>query len=337
MPYCHDFVKEFTREQKIEKPKKIFKTPLEKYKFMESIYDKELVYPEEVIQANEYNIQKNKERKEKEEQRLKELEEEKEKQQQAEEEMEKKEKEAKESKDQKDIKKKEDTINENKDINKEEEKENNEQEENNEMKIEEEKEKEYKPYDPRLYDYDNMELVDFGEESYNKLIEEIKNTYGIMWIGRLSPSKAENIFDNYLKIVQAIIERKNVLKSKFEEEQATQEKSLKETDMKAKKQLLNVFLKSSHAYEEFKETYRMIITGQANPDEFIEEDEGGQDEEQFNHDLHTLIDYYINDDFELINSILEGKHISGFYGLDKDKPIEKIEEFDPKCLENITN
>jgi hypothetical protein len=249
--------------------------------------------------------------------------------------MEKKEKEVKESKEQKDIKKKEDTINENKDINKEEE--NNEQEENNEMKIEEEKEKEYKPYDPRLYDYDNMELVDFGEESYNKLIEEIKNTYGIMWIGRLSPSKAENIFDNYLKIVQAIIERKNALKSKFEEEQATQEKSLKETDMKAKKQLLNVFLKSSHAYEEFKETYRMIITGQANPDEFIEEDEGGQDEEQFSHDLHTLIDYYINDDFELINSILEGKHISGFYGLDKDKPIEKIEEFDPKCLENITN
>ena len=345
MPYCYDFVKEFTREQKIEKPKKIFKSPLEKYKFMESIYDKELVYPEEVIQANEYNIQKNKERKEKEEQRLKELEEEKEKEkQQEEEEMEKKEKEAKEAKEsQKDIRKKEDTINENKDINKEEEKEkekekeNNEQEENNEMKIEEEKEEEYKPYDPRLYDYDNMELVDFGEESYNRLIEEIKNTYGIMWIGRLSPSKAENIFDNYLKIVQAIIERKAVLKSKFEEEQATQEKSLKETDMKAKKQLLNVFLKSSHAYEEFKETYRMIITGQANPDEFIEEDEGGQDEEQFSHDLHTLIDYYINDDFELINSILEGKHISGFYGLDKDKPIEKIEEFDPKCLENITN
>ena len=96
--------------------------------------------------------------------------------------------------------------------------------------------------------------------------------------------------------------------------------------------------KSKHsAYEEFKETFRMIVNGQANPDEYIEEEEGGQDEEQFNHDLHTLIDYYIDDDFELINSILKGKHICGFYGLDKDELVEKVEEFDPKCIENITN
>ena len=355
MPYCYDFIKEFTREQKIEKPKKIFKTPLEKYKFHESIYNKELVYPEEVIQANEYNIQKNKERKEKEEQRLKELEEEKEKKL-AEEEMEKKEKEQKEAKEQKEVKEQKETKEqkeqkEQKEAKKKEEQnvvddnniikeeENNEQEENNEIKVEEEeaKEKEYKPYDPRLYDYDNMELVDFGEETYSKLVDEIKNTFGIMWIGRLAPSKCENIFDNYLKIIQAIQERKSVLKSKFEEEQATQEKSLSENDMKAKKQLLNVFLKSNSAFEEFKETFRLILTGQANPDEYIEEDEGGQDEEQFNHDLNILIDYYIDDDFELINSILKGKHISGFYGLDKDKPIEKVEEFDPKSLEDITN
>ncbi len=330
MPYCYDFVKEFTKKQNIEKPKKIFKTPLEKYKFNESIYNKELVYPEEVLQANEYNIQKNKEMKEKEEQRMKELEEENEKK--AEEENEKKEKEAKE---QKDIKKKEEqNINEN-NIKEE----NNEQEENNEIKIEEQKEEEkvYKPYDPRLYDYDNMELVDFGEETYDKLITELKNTYGVMWIGRLAPSQAENIFDNYTKIVQAIQERKKILREKFEEEQATQEKTLSESDMKAKKQLLNVFLKSNSAYEEFKETFRMIITGQANPDEFIEEDEGGQDEEQFNHDLNTLIDYYIDDDFELINSIMQGNHIAGIYGLDKDEYMDKEEEFDPKSIEEITN
>jgi hypothetical protein len=340
MPYCYDFVKEFTREQKIEKPKKIFKTPLEKYKFIESIYNKELVYPQEVLEASEYNMEKNKKRKEKEEQRLKEKEEEKEKE--AEEELEKKEKELKESKEHKDSKKKEEqNVNENNNINIKEEDNNDhpEEENNNEVNNLEEKEevKEHKIYDPRLYDYDNMELVDFGEESYNRLITELNNTYGVMWIGRLSPSKAENIFDNYPKIIQAIQERKKVLKEKFEEEQATQEKSLSESDMKAKKQLLNVFLKSNSAYEEFKETFRLILTGQANPDEYVEEEEGGQDEEQFNHDLHTLIDYYIDDDFELINSILKGKHICGFYGLDKDAPPEKVEEFDPKCLENITN
>ena len=50
-----------------------------------------------------------------------------------------------------------------------------------------------------------------------------------------------------------------------------------------------------------------------------------------------MIDYYIDDDFELINSILKGKHISGFYGLDKDELIDKEEEFDPKTIEEITN
>ncbi len=155
-----------------------------------------------------------------------------------------------------------------------------------------------------------------------------------MWIGRLSPSKCENVFDNYPKIVEAILSRKKELKNKFEEDQATQERKLNETDMKAKKQLLNVFLKSNSVFEEIKETYKFILSGQ-NSDEFIEEEEGGQDEEQFIHDMHLLIDYNIDDDFELINTILKGKNISGFYGLDKDKPIVKEEEFDPKCLEEI--
>ena len=182
-----------------------------------------------------------------------------------------------------------------------------------------------------------MELVDFGEETYNRLISEIKKTFGVMWIGRLSPSRCENVFDSYIKIIQAIQERKNQLKNIFDEEQSTKEKKISESSLKAKKQLLNFFLKGKGAYEEVKETYRLIISGQANPDEFIEEDEGAQDEEQFNHDLHTLIDYYIDDDFELINSILKGKHIPGFYGLNKEKPVEKAEEFDPKSIENIIN
>ena len=188
-----------------------------------------------------------------------------------------------------------------------------------------------------MYDYENIELVDFGEESYNKLITEIKKSFGVCWIGRLSPTKCENIFDSYIKIIQAIQERKYQLKNIFDEEQSTKEKKLSESDLKAKKQLFNFFLKGKSVYEEVKETFRLIISGQANPDEYIEEEDGAQDEEQFNHDLHTLIDYYIDDDFELINSILEGKHIPGFYGLNMDKPVVKVEEFDPKCIENIIN
>ena len=53
--------------------------------------------------------------------------------------------------------------------------------------------------------------------------------------------------------------------------------------------------------------------------------------------MHRLIDYYIDDDFELINSIMEGNHISGIYGLDKEEYKDKEEEFDPKSIEEITN
>ena len=182
-----------------------------------------------------------------------------------------------------------------------------------------------------------MELVDFGEHSYQQLLDSISQMHGIMWIGRLSPSKCENMFDNYIKIINKISERKKELKEKFEEDQATEEKKLLETDLKARKQLLNVFLKGKSIYDVIKENYKLIQTGQANPDELGDEDEAGQDEEQFSHDMHALIDYYIDDDFELINSILKGKHISGFYGLDKDELIDKEEEFDPKSIEDITN
>ena len=48
MPYCYDFIEEFQKAQNIEKPKKIFKTTLEEYKFNELIYDKEIIYPKEV-------------------------------------------------------------------------------------------------------------------------------------------------------------------------------------------------------------------------------------------------------------------------------------------------
>ena len=64
--------------------------------------------------------------------------------------------------------------------------------------------KKKKKYDPRLYDTEKMELVDFGEHSYQKLLDSISQMNGIMWLGRLSPSKCENMFDNYIKIINKI-------------------------------------------------------------------------------------------------------------------------------------
>ena len=328
MPYCYDFIEEFQKVQNIEKPKKIFKTTLEEYKFNENIYDKEIAYPEEVLQANEYNTEKLKKFNDMMNQKPENEEANKENQEEAKDDKKNNKKEN--NKNTKDNEKKENPTEENK---KEEEK----KEEGEEKKEEEEIKKEKKPYDPRLYDCEKMELVDFGEHSYQKLLDTISKMHGIMWLGRLSPSKCENMFDNYIKIINKINERKKELKEKFEEDQATEEKKLLETDLKARKQLLNIFLKGKSTYEVIRDNYKLIQTGQANPDELGDEEDAGQDEEQFSHDMHSLIDYYIDDDFELINSILKGKHISGFYGLDKDELVDKEEEFDPKCIEEITN
>ena len=58
MPYCYNFVYEFQKAQNIKRPKKIFKTPIEIYRYNENIYDKELIYPEEVLQAREKRTKK---------------------------------------------------------------------------------------------------------------------------------------------------------------------------------------------------------------------------------------------------------------------------------------
>ena len=335
MPYCYDFVEEFQKKQNIEKPKKIFKTTLEEYKFNESIYDKEIIYPEEVLEACKYY----KEMTQKYLELLNQKNEDKEINKENNEIKNKKEenKETIESKkDNKDKKNKE--SKENKETNDKKEENNTEENKENKEDMEEKpQEKNQKIRNPQLYDFNKMELVDFGEHSYQKLLDSISDLNGIMWLGRLSPSKCENMFDNYISIINKINERKKELKEKFEEEQTLEEKKLLETDIKARKQLLNIFLKGKSTYDVIKDNYKMIITGQANPDEIGEEDEGGQDEEQFSHDMHKLIDYYIDDDYELINSILKGNHIAGFYGLDKEEYVLKEDEFDPKSIEEITN
>ncbi|MCQ2818673.1 MAG: phosphoglycerate kinase [archaeon] len=329
-PYFFDIVNEFIKAQNVSKPKKIFKTPQEIYAFNESIYDKEIVYPEEILTTSEWHKQR-------EEKRIQKIKEEEEEAKKLEEEAEQAKAEEKDIKDKTSPKK--EAQEEKKDEKKEEE--NKVEGEGNEEPKEEPKPK--KKYDPRLYNYDELELVDFGEKSYDNLTEAMKDMHGIMWLGKLSPNKVENVFDNYPKILGRIQEIKKKLKYEFEMEQATQAKKLNETELKARKFLLNVFLKSNSVYEVVKDNFKNIekyLAGNPLPtvDELMnEEEEEIPDEEQFNHDMHKMIDYYINDDFELINQILMGKHLPGFYGLSMEKPVEKEEEFDPKILEEITN
>ena len=337
LPYAFDFIREFDEAQGISNPKKMFKTPMEIYNFKENLYDKEIVFPEEVTNATEFYKKKEEERLEK----IR-LEEEEKKKKEEEEENEEKKDDKKKEEEKKEEEKKEEENKEGEEEKKEGEEENKEEGEEN-VENEEEKKEEEKPkkiYDPRLYDKEKYELVDFGEKSYQKIVDSISTMNGVMWLGTLSPSKVENLYENYIKILDAINTRKKLLKEKFDIEQATQEKKLNETELKARKQLLNIFLKGKTVYETIKDNFRYVTSGAAQNqlEDLGDEDEGPQeDDEQFNHDMHVLIDYYINEDFELINSILKGKNIPGFYGVNVEKPIVKEEEFDPKCLEEITN
>jgi hypothetical protein len=54
LPYAFDFIREFDEAQGISNPKKMFKTPMEIYNFKENLYDKEIVFPEEVTNATEF-------------------------------------------------------------------------------------------------------------------------------------------------------------------------------------------------------------------------------------------------------------------------------------------
>ena len=56
LPYAFDFIREFDEVQGISNPKKMFKTPMEIYDFKENLYDKEIVFPEEVTTATEFSF-----------------------------------------------------------------------------------------------------------------------------------------------------------------------------------------------------------------------------------------------------------------------------------------
>lgn len=67
----------------------------------------------------------------------------------------------------------------------------------------------------------------------------------------------------------------------------------------------------------------------------MEENEIEIDEEQFSHDLHVLIDYFVDDEFETLNKVLSGSRMPGMYGLSSEPPKKQEEEFDPKFLDEI--
>jgi hypothetical protein len=51
--------------------------------------------------------------------------------------------------------------------------------------------------------------------------------------------------------------------------------------------------------------------------------------------MNNLIDYYISENLEFINSLLRGDHIPGLYGVSRESKKEKEVELDLKFLDEI--
>lgn len=164
---------------------------------------------------------------------------------------------------------------------------------------------------PHIIDPNELQLVDYGEKTYERLCNYISKNNCYMWLGKLSPSIVENLWDNYALIVKAIHDRKTFLREKFSELMMEEEKKLDESDPKAKKHLLNVFLKGDISYEFIKNNYRNILSLLQGNNPSEEEEELIQEDEQFNYEMNILIDHFINEDFEIIDNILSGEIVKG--------------------------
>jgi 3-phosphoglycerate kinase len=188
-----------------------------------------------------------------------------------------------------------------------------------------------------VFDCDNNVFVDYGEKTYNKLIAGLKEMNTIMWLGKLSPSIVENLNDNYYNIVNTMNDRNKELKEKYNE-MFTEEERKPESDIKAKKYLFTIFLKSKTSYDLIRRNFLSIKLPNEDKDAEVH-----PDEEQFNYDMNSLIDYNVSDDCELVNSLMRGEHIPGIiflfilglFSLCQDPIKDNDQEIDLKFLEEI--
>jgi 3-phosphoglycerate kinase len=107
---------------------------------------------------------------------------------------------------------------------------------------------------------EDYEIIDYGNKTYEKLNNYINSMNCVMWLGKLSPSIVENLFDNYSKLTRTMYDRKKYLLERFNEAQEEEEKNkrLHDSDLKAKKDLFNLFIKSKEVYEIIKLNLRKI-------------------------------------------------------------------------------
>jgi hypothetical protein len=107
----------------------------------------------------------------------------------------------------------------------------------------------------QIFDFNEFEFVDYGEKTYDRLTRNFSKMNCVMWLGKLSPSIIENLNDNYAKIVRSLYERKGKLRAEYNEMIQDEDKKPNENEMKAKKHLFTIFMKSKIAYENVRRSF----------------------------------------------------------------------------------
>lgn len=186
--------------------------------------------------------------------------------------------------------------------------------------------------EPKLAYSTESSLIDYGEETYKTLYDNIKRNNCVMVLGELHPTKISNLFDDYLNFTKCIVDSKAAYKKVYED-MVLEDPNMKNLEiMKQKKFLMNIFLKSPNLVEMVKQCKKrmaMLVDQEDDADDQV-------DEEQLNLDMVYLVDYIIEDNLEIIDNVLQGEDIPGFYALSENKEIgQKTEELDLKYLDEI--
>jgi len=104
---------------------------------------------------------------------------------------------------------------------------------------------------------ENMVLLDWGPKSYEKIAQKILKTHCVMILGKFSPSIVDDLYDRYGVITNALHNRNTLLKDNYESMDLEDKRPT--DDIKSKKYLLTVLLKSKTTYDLFKHQYKQIL------------------------------------------------------------------------------
>jgi hypothetical protein len=168
-----------------------------------------------------------------------------------------------------------------------------------------------KEREPYIFNTEITELVDYGEKTYLNMCQAISQSNCLMWLGKLSPTRIDNMFDSFSVLVESLNERKDSLVKRFHEIMEEEEKKLNEGDFKAKKFLFTTLVKCPNSYKLLRQSFKKFLEDRVQVEEDEVPEEILEDDDNFMNQMNHLVDFHIDEEYEFLNRILAGEHVPG--------------------------